>query len=126
MSLTPINTDAASPPGGHYSQAVVAGGFVFISGMLPITPEGEKVLGSAAEQTRAALANFKAVIEAAGSSLDRVVKTTVYVSDIALWDEINAVYAEVFGEHRPARAVVPTRELHYGFVVVVEGVGVVI
>ena len=69
-----------------------------------------------------ALENVAAVLEAAESSPGDVLKTTVYVSDVALWDRVNEVYAAFFGEHRPARAVVPTRDLHHGFQVEVEAV----
>jgi 2-iminobutanoate/2-iminopropanoate deaminase len=68
---------------------------------------------------------MSAILEAAGSRRDLVLKTTVYVSDITLWGRVNAVYAAFFGEHRPARAVVPTRELHYGLLVEVEAVAAV-
>jgi 2-iminobutanoate/2-iminopropanoate deaminase len=74
------------------------------------------------EQTERALMNLEAVLEAAGSGRDRVLRVTVYVSDISLWNRVNAVYAEFFGDHRPARTVVPTRDLHYGFFVEIDAV----
>ncbi len=118
-----IFTEKAPKPAGHYSQGVVHGGLVYVSGQLAIDPAtGEKKLGSIEEQTGQALKNVAAVLEAAGSGIDRVLKTTVYVSDIALWPRVDAVYAEFFGDHKPARAVVPTRELHFGFQVEVEAV----
>ncbi len=118
-----IQTPDAPDPGGHYSQAVVLGDLVFTAGMLPIRPgTGEKVLGSVEEQTEQVLKNIAMVVEAAGSSVDRIVKTTVYVSDIALWGRINQVYADFFGDHRPARAVVPTRNLHFGFLVEIDAI----
>lgn len=79
-------------------------------------------MGSIEEQTERALRNVEAILEAAGSSLSQVLKTTIYVSDIALWDRVNAVYARFFGDHRPARAVVPTRELHFGFQIEIEAI----
>ena len=121
-----IETPNAPLPAGHYSQGIVHGGLVFVSGQLPVDPEtGEKVTGSVEEETDRALRNVAAVLEAAGSGLHRVIKTTVYVSDITLWDRVNQVYARHFGEHRPARAVVPTKALHFGFHVEIEAVGVV-
>lgn len=121
-----VSTPKAPKPAGHYSQGIIHDGLVYVSGQLAVDPEtGEKRLGSIEEQAEQALKNVAAVLEAAGSSLDRVIKTTVYVSDISLWDRVNAVYAKAFGGHRPARAVVPTKELHYGFQVEIEAVGVV-
>ena len=109
-----ISTQNAPLPAGHYSQAIVHGHLVFVSGQLPVDPQtGEKRLGSIEEQTEQALKNLSAILEAAGSGINQVLKTTVYVSDIALWDRVNAVYSKFFHEHRPARAVVPTKELHF-------------
>ena len=118
-----VSTDKAPAPAGHYSQGVVHGGVVYVSGMLPVDPAtGEKRLGDIEAQAELALANMEAVLLAAGSSRERVLSVTVYVSDIALWSRVNAVYAAFFGEHRPARAVVPTRELHFGFQVEIAAV----
>lgn len=120
-----IHTPTAPRPAGHYSQAVVHAGLVFVSGQLPLDPAtGVPLLGSAGAQTRAALANLEAILAAAGSGLAGVLRTTVYVRDIALWEEVNAAYAEVFGEHRPARTVVPTAELHHGCLVEIDAVAV--
>jgi 2-iminobutanoate/2-iminopropanoate deaminase len=124
--MEPILTPNAPKPGGHYSQAMVHNGFVFVAGQLPIDPEsGEKNLGSIEEQTELVLKNTAAILEAAGSGVDGIIKTTVYVSDIGLWDRVNAVYTEFMGEHRPARAVVPTRDLHFGFSIELETVAAV-
>lgn len=123
MKLRTVNTPDAPTPGGHYSQAVVYNGLVFVAGQLSIDPlTGEKKLGSIEEQTEQALANVAAILKAAGSSLSRVLKMNVYVSDIELWGAVNEVYARVLGDHRPARAVIPTRELHYGFLVEIDAV----
>lgn len=121
-----VETTRAPRPAGHYAQAVVHGGLVYVSGQLAVDPEtGEKRLGSIEEQTKQALSNIAAILQAAGSSLGLVLKTTIYVSDISLWGRVNDVYAEIFGAHRPARAVVPTKELHYGFLVEIEAVAAV-
>ena len=120
-----ILTPNAPKPAGHYSQAMVHGDTIYISGQLPIDPQtGEKRLGSIEEQTEQVLKNLTGILTAANSELNRVVKTTVYISDIRLWDRVNAVYSEFFGEHRPARAVVPTKELHFGFQIELEAIAV--
>jgi reactive intermediate/imine deaminase len=114
---------AGSQPGGHYSHAVAAGGFVFVSGQLPIAPNGFKdPTLSIGEQTRLTLENVRSALAAAGASLTDVVKVTAYLTTEEHWAAFNAVYAEFFGEHRPARAVVPVRPLHFGFLVEIEAV----
>jgi 2-iminobutanoate/2-iminopropanoate deaminase len=121
-----ITTPDAPQPAGHYAQAIVHDGLVFVSGQLPIDPRsGDKRAGSIEEQTEQALRNVAAILKAAGSGLDRVLKTTVYISDVALWDRVDAVYARAFGAHRPARAVVPTKRLHFGFQIEIEAVAIV-
>ena len=121
-----ILTPNAPQPGGHYSQAIVQANTVYLSGQLAIDPHtGQKKLGSIEEQTEQVLKNIAAILEAVGSDRHHVLKTTVYVSDIGLWDRVNAVYAEFFGEHRPARTVVPTKELHHGFLVEIEAIACV-
>lgn len=120
-----IRTEGAPIPAGHYSQAVVHNGFVFVAGQLPIVPgQREHRPGSAAEQTEQTLRNVQAILDAAGSGLDRVVQMTIYVSDIALWSEVNATYARIMGEHRPARAVVPVKELHHGYQIEIQAIAV--
>lgn len=119
-------TENAPAPGGHYSQAIVHNGLVYVSGQLPIDPKtGEKQTGAIEEQTRLVLQNLSAILDASGSSLNQVLKVTVYISDIALWGKVNEVYAEIFGDHRPARAIVPTRDLHFGFKIEVDAVATV-
>jgi 2-iminobutanoate/2-iminopropanoate deaminase len=123
MEIKRIYTPNAPKPGGHYSQATVYNGLVFVAGQLSIDPKtGEKKLGSIEEQTEQALSNVHAILEAAGSDWSRVLKMTVYVSDINLWDAVNKVYSRVLGEHRPARAVIPTGDLHYGVLIEIEAI----
>ena len=123
MEIQRISTTDAPSPGGHYSQAVVHNGLVFVSGQLSIDPKtGEKKLGSIEEQTLQTLHNVEAILKAANSDLSRVLKVTVYVADIDLWGAVNEVYKKFFGEHRPARAIVPTGALHYGFLVEIEAI----
>lgn len=118
-----ISTPDAPPPAGHYSQAVVYGDAVYVSGQLAVDPvTGEKGVGSIEEQTRLTLRNIEQILLSAGSDLDHVIKTTAYISDVELWSGVNQVYAEVFGDHRPARVVVPSRDLHYGCLVEIEAI----
>lgn len=110
-------------PGGHYSHAVVAGGFVFVAGQLPIAADGSKLTGAPFEvQAAQVLANVQAALEGAGCALDRLVQVRVYLTDIAHWPAFNGLYAQWLGAHRPARAVVPVPELHFGLLVEVEAV----
>ena len=121
-----ISTPNAPRPAGHYSQAIVHDNIVYVSGQLPIDPQtGEKCIGSIEEQTEQALKNLSEILKAAGSDINQVIKTTIYVSDIELWDRVNVVYSRFFGEHRPARAVVPTRDLHFGFQIEIEAIAVI-
>ena len=122
-----ISTPDAPQPAGHYSQAIEHRGIVYVSGQLPINPKSkDKHVGSIEEQTEQALANLQAILEAAGSGKDHVLKVNVYISDIALWDRVNAVYAAFFGNHRPARAIVPSRELHFGFQIEIDAIAAVL
>ena len=121
-----ISTQNAPEPAGHYSQAIVHHNIVYVSGQLPIDPKtGEKRTGPIEEQTEQVLKNLSEILKAAGSNLNQVIKTTVYLSDIELWSRVDAVYARFFGEHRPARAVVPTRNLHFGFQIEIEAIAAV-
>jgi 2-iminobutanoate/2-iminopropanoate deaminase len=123
MEITRIETPNAPAPGGHYAQATAYGGLVFVSGQLSIDPAtGERKTGPIEEQTELALANVGAILRAANSDWGRVLKVTVYVADIELWGAVNAVYARVLGEHRPARAVIPTGALHHGFLIEIDAV----
>jgi 2-iminobutanoate/2-iminopropanoate deaminase len=125
QAIKTIETAQAPPPGGHYSQAVVANGFVFVSGQLPIKPGGGHEIPVGIEaQTRQALSNVDAILRAANSGLDHVVSVTVYVTDIANWPKVNQVYAEVFGSHRPARIVAVSKELHFGSLVEIQATAV--
>jgi len=123
MTIRTVLTENAPVPAGHYSQAVVYNGLVFVAGQLAIDPHsGEKKLGSIEEQTEQALKNVGEILKAAGSDLNLVLKMTVFVTDIELWERVNEVYARVMGEHRPARAVIPVRDLHHGFLIEIDAI----
>jgi len=107
-----IQTGAAPAAIGPYSQAVVAGGWVFLSGQIALDPSsGELVSGGVAAQTRQVLANLSAVLAAAGTGLEQVVRTTVYLKDLGSFGEVNAIYGEFFKEPCPARATVEVARL---------------
>lgn len=102
-------------PKGHYSPGIEHGGLIFVSGQLPISLDTrEPFTGDIGEQTELALRNVEAVLKAGGSDLRQVLQFTIYVSDMELWDAVNRKYAEVMGDHRPARAIVPVKDLHFG------------
>lgn len=110
-----VSTPHAPAPAGHYSQAVVHDGTVYVAGLLPWDPENpDGPLGDAADQARRVLKSLEAVLEAAGSRLDHLLQVTIYVSRLDDWGAVNAVFAEVLGDHRPARAVVPVLPLKRG------------
>lgn len=112
---TPVSTPDAPAAIGPYSQAVLAAGFAFLSGQIPLDPEtGELVAGPIEAQTERVLQNLKAVLKASGSSLANVVKTTIYLIDLADFSKVNAVYGAYFGSHPPARATVQVAALPKG------------
>ena len=107
-----IFTRKAPKPIGPYSQAIRSNGYIFVSGQIPVEPQSEAVIqGDIEAQTRQALKNLSAVLEAAGSGLGSVVMTTVYLTDLRDFPKFNAVYAEYFGETKPARATVQVARL---------------
>ena len=114
-------------PGGHYSHAMRAGGLVFISGQLPIAPDGTRLSErDFATQARQVLANVAAALASAGTRIDALVQVRVYVTDINDWPVFDRIYSEWIGAVRPARAVVPVPALHYGFRIEIEGVASVV
>ena len=107
---------------GHYSSAVVSRGQVFVSGQLSSDPATGLIPPTVREETLQALKNVENVLASAGAGLEDVVMCRVYVAGIKLWDEVNRAYEEVFKDHKPARAVVPVAELHFGCSVEIEAV----
>lgn len=121
MERQAIRTGAAPKAIGPYEQAIRIDGFVFTAGQIPIDPtSGNLVAGGIAEQTRQVLENLKAVLEAAGSSIDRVVKATVFLKNMADFAAMNDVYAEYFGGSKPARSTVAVAELPKGALVEID------
>ena len=121
-----IQTDKAPLPAGHYSQATVFNNMIFVAGQLPIKPgSSDKTPGPIEDQARQVLENVRQILLAADSDLDHVLKVTIYISDIELWGAVNAIYTEVFGDSKPARAIVPVKDLHYGYAIEVTVVAAV-
>jgi 2-iminobutanoate/2-iminopropanoate deaminase len=121
--IVPTNPKTMAAPGGHYSHAVTANGFVFVSGQLPIAPDGGKLNEAPFEaQARQVLDNVAAALAAAGSTVNRLVQVRVYVTDIQSWPAFNTIYAAWAGDARPARCVVPVPSLHFGFRIEIEAV----
>jgi 2-iminobutanoate/2-iminopropanoate deaminase len=126
QEMQQLNPSNMAPPGGHYSHASIASGLVFISGQLPITPSGDLLNQvSFEEQVKQTLTNVKTVLEAAGSSVAQLVQVRVYITSISNWPIFNQIYKEWAGQSLPARAVVPVPEIHYGFLIEIEAVGIV-
>ena len=117
--MQPIATPNAPVPAGHYSQAVVHNGLVFVAGQLPLDPATSEVVGgdSAAAQAEQTLRNIEAILTAAGSGLDRILSATVYVTSRDYWKDVNATFARMLGDHKPARAIVPVASLRAGCVI---------
>lgn len=115
-----ISTTAAPAAIGPYSQAIKAGNLLFCSGQIPVNPATGEVPEGIEAQSRQALANVKALLEAAGTDLSHVVKTTVFLADMSLFAPMNAVYAETFAEPFPARSAVAVKELPKQVLVEVE------
>ncbi|TMJ14680.1 MAG: RidA family protein [Bacillati bacterium ANGP1] len=118
-----IKTEQAPPAIGPYSQAVIGNGLVFAAGQIPLDPRtGQLVPGDIRVQTRRVLENLKAVLEAAGSSMDRVVKTTVFLRDLNDFGAANEIYGEYFRESPPARSTVQVAKLPRDAAVEIEAV----
>ncbi|HMU91976.1 MAG TPA: RidA family protein [Anaerolineales bacterium] len=123
MKKKVIQTEKAPKAIGPYSQAIRTDAFIFTAGQIGIDPTtGELISGAVEEQTRQALSNLRNVIEAAGSNMDNVVKTTVFLKDMADFPKMNAIYAEFFGENPPARSTIAVAALPKGGLVEVEAV----
>ena len=120
-----IYTDRAPEPIGPYSQAVETGGFIFTSMQLPIDPDNpDKVYGSVAEEAKQLIANLFAVIGAGGGTPASIVKTTLYMTDLNDFMVVNEVYADLFGDHEPARSVVNVQTVPKGYRLAMEAVAV--
>jgi len=126
MTRHVIQTDQAPKAIGPYSQGIVANGFVYTAGQGPIVPATGKIIeGGVEEQTRQVFANLKAILEAAGTSLEHIVKTTVYLHAITDFQAMNKIYAQFFKDAPPARTTVGNLDLPMGILVEIEAVATV-
>lgn len=101
---------------GHYAQAVIHDSMIFLSGQFSVNPEtGEKKFGTIEEETLQVLKNMDFILQSLGSSKEKVLKVTLYISDLSQWDNVNRVYGEFFGNHYPARTIAAVSQLHFGF-----------
>jgi 2-iminobutanoate/2-iminopropanoate deaminase len=123
MSINTVITYDAPLPAGHYSQAIVADKMIFVSGQLPLTPLiGDKITGSISEQTHQALNNVLKIVKAAGGDINTIVKTTIFITDINNWEEVNRVYADFFGSNQPARSIIQISNLYHGSKIEIEAI----
>lgn len=121
-----IFTPNAPTPAGHYSQAIVHNGLVYVAGQLGIDPKRPGHTPDDIElQTEQTLRNVANILIAAGSDLSNVLSLTIYVSDLNDWGRVNTIVAQAFGEHKPARAVIPVKDLHYGYGIEVQCIAAV-
>jgi 2-iminobutanoate/2-iminopropanoate deaminase len=121
-----IKLPEAPEPVGHYSSAVEHNGLIFVSGQLPRDAvTGEVETGAIEAQTELALRNVEAILQAAGSDLDHVLQFTIYVSDMELWGKVNETYARILGDHKPARAIVPVKDLHFDTKIEIQAIAAV-
>jgi 2-iminobutanoate/2-iminopropanoate deaminase len=112
----------APAPAGHYSQATVAAGLVFVSGQLPLRPPSMEIPEGLEAQLIQAMRNVEQILLAAGSSLAKLVSVQLFITDVGLWPEVNRVYAQLMGESKPARTIVPVGPLHYGALVEINAI----
>lgn len=112
-------------PGGHYSTCIEHKGLLYLSGQLPFNLSTNLVPKGIEAQTQQVLDNVKTILEAAGSGIDQVLQARIYISNIEDWDTVNKIYAVFFGDHKPARCIVPVGNLHYGALIEFEATAII-
>lgn len=120
-----VQTSNAPAAIGPYSQAMIANGMVFTSGQIALTPAGEMINGTVSEQCVQVISNLKAVLEAAGSSFDKVIKTTIFLADMDDFAAVNTIYGEAFGNHKPARSTVAVKTLPKNALVEIDAIALI-
>ena len=125
MKKTIVSTEKSPPAVGPYNQGIIAGGFLYTSGQLPINPDSGQVCSSIEGQTAQVLENLKAIIEAAGSTMEKVVKCTVYLQNFSDFEEMNKIYSTYFPFNSPARATVEVSKMAKNALVEIDAVAIV-
>jgi len=124
--MNKIQPENLPEPKGHYSPAVEFNGLIFVSGQLPMNhATGETETGAIELQTEIALRNVEAILKAANSDLNHVLSVTIYISEMDDWTAVNAVYKRILGEHKPARAIVPVKDLHFDAKIEIQAIATV-
>ncbi len=120
-----ITTNDKLAPSGHYSQAIEHDGTIYISAQLPIDPlTGQKVYGTVMEETLRILNNIETILNEVALNRRSVIKTTVFVTDVNSWSQVNLAYSQFFNDHSPTRSILPVTDIHFGFKVAIESVAV--
>lgn len=114
MEIKKIYPESMPYPKGYYSPAVVHNHTVYVSGQLPLNEKGEPQIANIEDEVRQCMKNIETILKASGSSLQHILKVNVFIADISNWPKFNQVFAEIMGDHRPARIVVPCNQLNYG------------
>ncbi|MDD2780132.1 RidA family protein [Sulfuricurvum sp.] len=120
-----IQTHNAPAAIGPYSQAIVANGMVFTSGQIALKPSGEMINGTVSEQCVQVISNLKAVLDASGSSFNKVIKTTIFLADMDDFAVVNAIYGDAFGDHKPARSTVAVKTLPKNALVEIDAIALI-
>ena len=124
--MNKIQPPSVPVPKGHYSPAVEHNGLIFVSGQLPINnATGEVETGEIEKQTELALRNVETILVAANSDLNHVLQMTIYISEMDDWGKVNEVYVRILGDHKPARAIVPVKDLHFGTKIEIQAIAAV-
>lgn len=123
--LSSADIPGSTPPAGHYSPAVIHNGTVYVSGQLARVPGQEHIPEGIEAQVTQCLLNAETILKAAGSARDSVIRATLYISDIEDWAGANRAYAAFFGDHKPARSIIPVGKFRSGFLVEIDIVGAV-
>lgn len=115
-----ITTPNLPKGNGHYSTVIEHNSMLYLSGQLPYKRGTKEMPDGIAKQTKLVLENIEFILKESGSSKNQILQMRLYIPNVSLWDKVNAVYADFFADHKPARTVVPTRELHFGALIEVE------